>query len=502
MIPLSGPRLVGSALLAAVGLVGAVATARPEPAVAAAPFVVAVLVGLVAGGRPSATAEVVASSTRAVAGDEIEVVATVRSSAAGHRAVARLRVPAELELVDGAPSVADLLAGGRATFRWRLRAERWGGVGRLVVEVGVVDRMGMRRTEVTGASAPLRVLPDEAALRRILSPRSLRTIPGGHSSRHRGEGIEFADMRPFVPGDRARSVNWRASARRGELWVDERHPERSGEVVLFLDSFVAAGHGRDRRGERVGPGADARREPRALERVGDGRAVGRVRRRTGSVGRRFDRPIGCRRVHRRAGADLDGPGARRHRDATRGHRDPRARAAPGSARRIADRLLDDELGAAHADRRRRRDQPVVLMTALADRAGDRAQRAPREREHAALRVAVEPVLVDAEPAAGLQRHDRAVGEPKLRPAVLAGLDAIAREQRIAVDRTQRALRAGRAARDDDVAGDHPEPRVLRGRRARRERGERRRRGQRAAATGPRQPSRRPHEGVETAHQNR
>lgn len=245
MIPLSGPRLVGSALLAAVGLVGAVATARPEPAVAAAPFVVAVLVGLVAGGRPSATAEVVASSTRAVAGDEIEVVATVRSSAAGHRAVARLRVPAELELVDGAPSVADLLARGRATFRWRLRAERWGGVGRLVVEVGVVDRMGMRRTEVTGASAPLRVLPDEAALRRILSPRSLRTIPGGHSSRHRGEGIEFADMRPFVPGDRARSVNWRASARRGELWVDERHPERSGEVVLFLDSFVAAGHGRD-----------------------------------------------------------------------------------------------------------------------------------------------------------------------------------------------------------------------------------------------------------------
>jgi uncharacterized protein (DUF58 family) len=52
-------------------------------------------------------------------------------------------------------------------------------------------------------------------------------------------------MRPFVAGDLARSINWRVSARRGELWVDERHPDRSGEVVLFLDSFAATGTDRD-----------------------------------------------------------------------------------------------------------------------------------------------------------------------------------------------------------------------------------------------------------------
>ena len=56
----------------------------------------------------------------------------------------------------------------------------------------------------------------------------------------RAEGLEFADTRPFVPGDRLRSVNWRASARRGDLVVNERHPERNADVVLFLDSFAEA----------------------------------------------------------------------------------------------------------------------------------------------------------------------------------------------------------------------------------------------------------------------
>jgi uncharacterized protein (DUF58 family) len=37
-----------------------------------------------------------------------------------------------------------------------------------------------------------------------------------------------------------RRVNWRASARRRELWVNEHHPERNTDVVLFLDTFVEA----------------------------------------------------------------------------------------------------------------------------------------------------------------------------------------------------------------------------------------------------------------------
>jgi len=35
-----------------------------------------------------------------------------------------------------------------------------------------------------------------------------------------------------------RSINWRASARRTGLVVNERHPERNTDVVLFVDSFA------------------------------------------------------------------------------------------------------------------------------------------------------------------------------------------------------------------------------------------------------------------------
>jgi uncharacterized protein (DUF58 family) len=64
---------------------------------------------------------------------------------------------------------------------------------------------------------------------------------GEQVARAKGDGIEFADLRPFVPGDRVRRINWRASARRGALWVNEAHPERNADIVLFLDTFAEAG---------------------------------------------------------------------------------------------------------------------------------------------------------------------------------------------------------------------------------------------------------------------
>jgi uncharacterized protein (DUF58 family) len=65
---------------------------------------------------------------------------------------------------------------------------------------------------------------------------------GNQVSRARGEGIEFADVRPWAPGDRIRRINWRATARRGELWVNDQHPERNTDVVLFLDTFAEIEH--------------------------------------------------------------------------------------------------------------------------------------------------------------------------------------------------------------------------------------------------------------------
>jgi uncharacterized protein (DUF58 family) len=84
------------------------------------------------------------------------------------------------------------------------------------------------------------VYPRAELLQELVAPLETQLATGELVARVRADGLEFADTRAFVPGDRVRSVNWRASARRGELIVNERHPDRNADVVLFLDSFAEA----------------------------------------------------------------------------------------------------------------------------------------------------------------------------------------------------------------------------------------------------------------------
>ena len=58
---------------------------------------------------------------------------------------------------------------------------------------------------------------------------------GTHLTRHTGPGVEYADIRPYVPGDQLRTVNWAVSARRGALHITERLTDRSVDVVVLLD---------------------------------------------------------------------------------------------------------------------------------------------------------------------------------------------------------------------------------------------------------------------------
>ena len=58
----------------------------------------------------------------------------------------------------------------------------------------------------------LRAFPREQRLRELVAPLRTQPFLGAHVARARGDGIEFADIRPFAPGDRVRQVNWRATA--------------------------------------------------------------------------------------------------------------------------------------------------------------------------------------------------------------------------------------------------------------------------------------------------
>jgi uncharacterized protein (DUF58 family) len=109
------------------------------------------------------------------------------------------------------------------------------------VFVRATDRFGFGEFEwQADLRLPLKVYPHEEYIRALLRPAEAQVFSGNHVARQKGEGIEFIDLRPFAVGDRVRHVNWRASARRGDLWVNEQHAERNADVILFLDTFTEA----------------------------------------------------------------------------------------------------------------------------------------------------------------------------------------------------------------------------------------------------------------------
>ncbi len=235
------PKLVGYAGLAAIGLLAALAARLPELVVVAGPFAVVVAVGLLLARRPDVEAAVTVDRERVIEGDDVLVDVRLEVEVGAERAEVLLELPPDLEAKGDNPVLLRLKDGERRELSYRLHCRRWGGFGVGRVYLRVHDAFGLLRHETElDERVPLKVYPREEELRALLRPTETQVFSGNHVARQRGEGIEFADLRPFAPGDRARRVNWRASARRGALWVNEHHPERNADVVVFLDSFAEA----------------------------------------------------------------------------------------------------------------------------------------------------------------------------------------------------------------------------------------------------------------------
>lgn len=66
--------------------------------------------------------------------------------------------------------------------------------------------------------------------------RALGVLEGEHQSIRRGSGYEFLDIRPYTPGDEARSIDWKASARSGRPMVVDKEQNVISRVWMLLDS--------------------------------------------------------------------------------------------------------------------------------------------------------------------------------------------------------------------------------------------------------------------------
>ena len=234
-------KLSAYAALSGFGLVAALVLGRPEIVALTAPFLIAVGVGLAVSASPRFTAEI-AADERSVEGDEIDIRITLVASTPVDRLDVFVRLPPGLELAGGKQARSVRLARGeRRELELTVRAERWGAHELGPVYLRARDPFGLLVAEGMLSRMPeIRVYPVEDTLRRILQPRETQVFSGSEVARHKGEGIEFADMRPWAPGDPLKRVNWRATARRGDVWVNESHPERNTDVILFVDSFAEA----------------------------------------------------------------------------------------------------------------------------------------------------------------------------------------------------------------------------------------------------------------------
>jgi uncharacterized protein (DUF58 family) len=156
-----------------------------------------------------------------------------------------LVVPDGLEVVEGAAAQSLRLGWDEErTLQLRLRCLRWGNYDLGDVRLRARDRLGLLVWEdAVDRRQRLRVYPTPEELHRIVRPVTTQLFTGNEVARQKGDGLEFADLREFVAGDRLRAINWRASARRGALVVNERHPERNADVILFLDTFADARRG-------------------------------------------------------------------------------------------------------------------------------------------------------------------------------------------------------------------------------------------------------------------
>jgi uncharacterized protein (DUF58 family) len=240
MTRFDSPRVVTYAGLAAVGLLAGLVLGRVELVAIAAPFALAAAVGASLARDPAIRGTLALDRERALETETVQVTLTLDGRA--DRLELLLPLPDELHALDPNPCALRIAGDREATID--VRCDRWGAFAIGPAMVRASDRFGFHRYEAAvGLANQLRVYPAVETLHTLLAPLDTQVFVGNQVSRGRGEGVEFADLREWAPGDRVRSINWRATARRNTLWVNQQHPERNTDVILFLDTFTDVRHG-------------------------------------------------------------------------------------------------------------------------------------------------------------------------------------------------------------------------------------------------------------------
>ncbi len=75
-------------------------------------------------------------------------------------------------------------------------------------------------------------------------------LAGKYVSAFKGTGVEFNEVRPYIPGDDVRTIDWNVSARIGQPYVKRYVEERQLTVMLLIDISASQDFGSGHRTKR------------------------------------------------------------------------------------------------------------------------------------------------------------------------------------------------------------------------------------------------------------
>ncbi len=219
--------------LAIAALLIAVITRRPEFAGLAAPALLLLIPRRAS--QPATIVVQLANAAELVTEGEQSVV-LARVTGPGTTGQVRVRL-----LPSGWIAAGPVELGVDGWFRLPYLPRRWGLRQLGLLEVIVTDRWRLAECKVTVPLPQIICYPRPAVLESMVVLSKLPSRLGEHTSRRPGEGIEFAGVREFVPGDRQRRINWPATTRRGTLQLNTFTAERAQAVVILMDVSADVG---------------------------------------------------------------------------------------------------------------------------------------------------------------------------------------------------------------------------------------------------------------------
>ncbi|MHA1905963.1 MAG: DUF58 domain-containing protein [Candidatus Thorarchaeota archaeon] len=183
-------------------------------------------------------------------GDFLRVRVTIRNTSRRHFDFIEVhdQYPELWLLAIGANFIASRIEpGGSITFSYILQVRMRGKYYLGPTEVIMRDRLGLHYYKRTlKEETEVLVYPTWKDVRRMESlgkQRQLGLMFGAHRTKVIGMGTDFTGFREYVPGDSFRNIDWKVSAKRGDMVIRQYEMEKNIQIVCMVDTSGSMGNG-------------------------------------------------------------------------------------------------------------------------------------------------------------------------------------------------------------------------------------------------------------------